>query len=172
MCVACTGESRADLRLLIVHICVTMSECQLMSDAWNFQDTTCPGCFSNVWASHQSSTLFKDRNAHSHNMQALAAPPVSMDNIAEQFKAAGGPKERAQLLLELAKSLPSFPADARTMANRVMGCTAQVSAVQRTSMQLSYECLCRDVCRLFVASANCTVHCCWNSIFQGGLKIF
>ncbi|CAL8471866.1 g11408 [Coccomyxa elongata] len=58
--------------------------------------------------------------------EALAAPPVSIDSIAEQLKAAGGPKERAQLLLELAKSLPPFPADARTMANRVMGCTAQV----------------------------------------------
>lgn len=68
-------------------------------------------------------------------MQALAAPPVSIDSIAEQLKAAGGPKDRAQLLLELAKSLPPFPAHARTMVNRVMGCTAQVSAAQRTCIQ-------------------------------------
>lgn len=56
----------------------------------------------------------------------MVAAPASLDSIAEQFQAAGGPKERAQLLLQLARDLPPFPADARTTANRVMGCTAQV----------------------------------------------
>lgn len=59
--------------------------------------------------------------------QAVLAPPASLGGLTQQFEAAGGPKERAQLLLQFAKALPPFPADARTMGNRVMGCTAQVS---------------------------------------------
>jgi sulfur transfer protein SufE len=58
--------------------------------------------------------------------QAVLSLPASLDSVTEQFQAAGGPKERAQLLLQLAKVLPPFPADMRTMDNRVMGCTAQV----------------------------------------------
>ncbi|EIE23775.1 hypothetical protein COCSUDRAFT_23649 [Coccomyxa subellipsoidea C-169] len=58
--------------------------------------------------------------------EAVLAPPASLGGLTEQFEASGGPKERAQLLLQLAKALPPFPADARTMGNRVMGCTAQV----------------------------------------------
>ena len=49
--------------------------------------------------------------------------------IAAEFQAASGAKDRAGLLLKFADRLPHLPAEQRTNANRVMGCTAQVCAM-------------------------------------------
>lgn len=58
----------------------------------------------------------------------IAAAPVGLEAIAADFEGRQGAQERVQLLLEYAKRLPPMPASAKTDANRVMGCTAQVIA--------------------------------------------
>ena len=54
---------------------------------------------------------------------------TELGRIAAEFQAASGPKDRAGLLLKFADRLPHLPAEQHTNANRVMGCTAQVSAM-------------------------------------------
>ncbi|GMH41948.1 hypothetical protein BSKO_09867 [Bryopsis sp. KO-2023] len=50
----------------------------------------------------------------------------SFDSAVDAFGALSGSKDRFKLLLEYAASLPSFPEEKMTLANRVMGCTAKV----------------------------------------------
>ena len=50
----------------------------------------------------------------------------SLQEVARVFRGAGGPKERASLLLQAAQQLPPFPEQHRDAAHRVMGCTSQV----------------------------------------------
>lgn len=63
-------------------------------------------------------------------MQADTSFDTAFGSIAAEFQQASGPKERAGLLLKYAERLPHLPADKRTDANRVMGCTAQVCPLQ------------------------------------------
>ena len=53
-------------------------------------------------------------------------PTEAMQKIAKELGAAEGPKERIKVLLSLAETMPVMPEEAKTMRNRVMGCTAQV----------------------------------------------
>lgn len=57
---------------------------------------------------------------------AVPFPTPAMERLAAELTAAGGPQERSRLLLGYARHLPPLPDAARTDANRVMGCTAQV----------------------------------------------
>lgn len=68
--------------------------------------------------------------------QALAVMPSTLGRVALEVGEAGGVRERMQLLLQYARDLPRLSASERTMANRVMGCTAQVLA-----LAASYSCL-------------------------------
>lgn len=64
-----------------------------------------------------------------HGLQVLPSvsfPTPRMTEVAAELQAAPGQQERARLLLQLAKRLPAMSDAARTDANRVMGCTAQV----------------------------------------------
>lgn len=72
-------------------------------------------------------------------MQATTSFDAAFGSIAADFQAAPGPKERAGLLLKYADRLPHLPADQRTDANRVMGCTAQVGLGPRLCRQLYRE---------------------------------
>ena len=54
-----------------------------------------------------------------------------MERVAQELQAAADAKERTRLLLGYAKRLPHFPEAARRDANRVMGCTAQVTRSPR-----------------------------------------
>ncbi len=58
------------------------------------------------------------------------AVPADLEVIAAEFEARPGAKDRVQLLLDYAKRLMPMDAAAKTDANRVMGCTAQVTAGQ------------------------------------------
>ena len=53
-------------------------------------------------------------------------PTPAMASIAAAMQAAPDAASRSRMLLEYAKSAPAAPAELRTDANRVMGCTAQV----------------------------------------------
>lgn len=68
---------------------------------------------------------------------AITAEPVGLEVIAAEFEGRQGAQERVQLLLEYAKRLPPMPASAKTDANRVMGCTAQVIAGDACAMMSS-----------------------------------
>lgn len=68
---------------------------------------------------------------------AAAAKPASLEAIAAEFEGRQHVQERVQLLLEYAKRLPPMPAAAKTDANRVMGCTAQVAASSETVLASS-----------------------------------
>jgi sulfur transfer protein SufE len=57
---------------------------------------------------------------------ALPFPTPALERLAAELSAAEGPQERSRLLLGYARRLPPLPDAARTDANRVMGCTAQV----------------------------------------------
>ena len=61
--------------------------------------------------------------------QAPAVLPSTLGRVALEVREAGGVRERMQLLLQYARDLPRLSASERTMANRVMGCTAQVLAL-------------------------------------------
>lgn len=50
-----------------------------------------------------------------------------MERAAAELQGAADAKERSRLLLAYAQRLVPLPEGARTMANRVMGCTAQVN---------------------------------------------
>lgn len=52
--------------------------------------------------------------------------PATLGRVALELREAGGARERMQHLLQYARDLPRLSASERTMANRVMGCTAQV----------------------------------------------
>ena len=54
-----------------------------------------------------------------------AATAPALQEIIADFGSAGSQAERMQLLLQYASSLPHMPEDAKSTANRVMGCTAQ-----------------------------------------------
>ena len=51
----------------------------------------------------------------------------ALSSIAQQLQSSGSSKQQMQLLLEYARRLPRLPEDQRSYANRVMGCTSQVS---------------------------------------------
>ncbi|KAK9814582.1 hypothetical protein WJX72_008196 [[Myrmecia] bisecta] len=53
-------------------------------------------------------------------------PTVVFERLVEAFQGAADTKARLALLRDLAKQLRPLPQEARTAANRVMGCTAQV----------------------------------------------
>ncbi|KAI3436690.1 hypothetical protein D9Q98_006105 [Chlorella vulgaris] len=59
-------------------------------------------------------------------LPSVSFPTPRMTEVAAELQAAPGQQERARLLLQLAKRLPAMSDAARTDANRVMGCTAQV----------------------------------------------
>ena len=65
---------------------------------------------------------------------AAFAKPASLEAIAAEFGGRQHAQDRVQLLLEYAKRLPPMPAAAKTDANRVMGCTAQVAASIDTAL--------------------------------------
>ena len=54
--------------------------------------------------------------------------PATLGHVAAELQKAGGARERMRLLLNYARDLPRLSSSERTMANRVMGCTSQVSA--------------------------------------------
>ena len=60
-------------------------------------------------------------------VQAATSFDTIFGRVVKEFQEVSGPKERASLLLKLAERLPHMPADRRINANRVMGCTSQVS---------------------------------------------
>lgn len=53
-------------------------------------------------------------------------PSSRLDAAVAEFAVIPEPQERLKLLLEYAEQLKPLPAEAKTDANRVMGCTAQV----------------------------------------------
>jgi quinolinate synthase len=55
-----------------------------------------------------------------------STPQLRLRRLVEEFASLPEPLDRVKLLLEYATSLPFFPASARVLSNRVMGCTAQV----------------------------------------------
>lgn len=57
---------------------------------------------------------------------AVPFPTPTLERLATELLAAAGPQERSRLLLGYARRLAPLPDAARTDANRVMGCTAQV----------------------------------------------
>ena len=61
------------------------------------------------------------------HVQAAPSFDTAFGRVVREFQEVSGPKERANLLLKLADGLPHMPADRRINANRVMGCTSQVS---------------------------------------------
>jgi sulfur transfer protein SufE len=60
---------------------------------------------------------------------AAEAQPAStrLDEVISEFSAVPSPQDRLKLLIEYSKQLKPMPAEAKTDANRVMGCTAQVN---------------------------------------------
>jgi sulfur transfer protein SufE len=56
------------------------------------------------------------------------AQPAStrLDEVVAEFSALPNPQDRLRLLVEYSKQLTPLPSEAKTDANRVMGCTAQV----------------------------------------------
>lgn len=63
-------------------------------------------------------------------------PSPRLDAAIAEFAAIGEPQERLKLLLEYGKQLKPMAADAKTDANRVMGCTAQVACPASQSCRL------------------------------------
>lgn len=57
------------------------------------------------------------------------AQPAStrLGEVIAEFSAVPNPQDRLKLLIEYSKQLKPMPAEAKTDANRVMGCTAQVN---------------------------------------------
>ena len=70
---------------------------------------------------------------------AAEAQPASMrlDEVIAEFSVLSSPQDRLKLLVEYSKQLKPMPAEAKTDANRVMGCTAQVirGIVERLRLQ-------------------------------------
>lgn len=64
--------------------------------------------------------------SHAQALPAVPFPSPALESFAADLSAAPGPQERSRLLLGYARRLPAMPEGARTDANRVMGCTAQV----------------------------------------------
>ncbi|KAJ1685766.1 hypothetical protein LUZ63_017156 [Rhynchospora breviuscula] len=56
----------------------------------------------------------------------VSTPQLRLRRLVDEFVSLEEPLDRVKLLLEYATSLPFFPASARVLSNRVMGCTAQV----------------------------------------------
>jgi sulfur transfer protein SufE len=57
--------------------------------------------------------------------QASRVADTIADTVAK-FASCADAKQRYQLVLQYADSLPELPEDLKTNANRVLGCTAQV----------------------------------------------
>lgn len=87
-------------------------------------------------------------------------PTPALERFAAELTAAAGAQERSRLLLGYARQLAPLPEAARTDANRVMGCTAQVG--RRASI-----CLCSAAAAAArVGAAGSTLHAARFALFS------
>lgn len=56
-----------------------------------------------------------------------------LDEIVSKFEACADAKQRYQLVLQFAESLPAYPEELKRNENRVLGCSAQVRNCNRYS---------------------------------------
>lgn len=71
-------------------------------------------------------------------MTAANPPPLTLNDIEEELKDCDDANERLEYLIELGATLPAFPAENCSEANRVLGCQSMVWLVSRSSQGKVY----------------------------------